>query len=50
MGKYLRSRLVQLGLALLVVGSGPLITILLAAKLGFGRDPNPNPVFFGIET
>jgi hypothetical protein len=45
---YLDSRLVRLGLILLVVGSGPLIVILIAARLGFGSDPNPNPVFFGM--
>jgi len=33
--RYLRSRLVQVGLALLILGSGPLIGIIVYAKLGF---------------
>jgi len=45
---YLRSRLVQIGLALLVLGSGPLLFVILIAKLGLYHDPNPNPVFLGI--
>ena len=45
---YLRSKLVRAGLALLVIGTGPLVSIMLAAKLGFTDDPNPNPVIFGI--
>ena len=48
MREYLRSRLVQVGLGLLVVGSGPLMGIILAAKLGFLRDPDPNPIGPGI--
>jgi hypothetical protein len=45
---YLKSKLVRAGLALLVIGTGPLLSIILAAKLGFTDDPNPNPVIFGI--
>ena len=48
MREYLRSRLVQVGLGLLVVGSGPLMGIILAAKLGFLRDPDPNPIGPGL--
>jgi hypothetical protein len=47
-GRYLRSRLVQIGLALLILGSGPLIGIIVYAKLGFYHDPDPNPVAFGM--
>lgn len=36
------------GLVLLVVGSGPLAAVGIAAKLGLTADPNPNPVGFGI--
>jgi hypothetical protein len=36
------------GLALLVIGSGPLLAVGVAAQLGFTADPNPNPVFLGI--
>jgi 4-amino-4-deoxy-L-arabinose transferase-like glycosyltransferase len=49
---YLRSRWVRAGLALLLLGSTPLLTIILAAQLGLWPDPNPNPIgpgllFFG---
>ena len=40
----------KVGLALLVFGSGPLIVTLLLAKAGLTKDPNPNPVLFGIMT
>lgn len=33
---------------LLLLGSGPLLLIILFAKLGLTKDPNPNPVLFGI--
>jgi len=45
---YLRSRLVQVGLIMLILGSGPLLFVILIAKLGLYHDPNPNPVFLGI--
>ena len=48
MPDYLRSTRVRIGLALLVLGSGPLIGTMAAAKLGLTSDPNPNPVVFGI--
>jgi len=48
MSRYLESTLFRVGLVLLVVGSGPLLAIMLVAKLGFTADPNPNPVFCGI--
>ncbi len=48
MRRYLRSRLVQVGLALLVLGSGPLVGVMLYARLGFYHDPDPNPVFLGM--
>ena len=41
---YLRSRLVQVGLGLLIVGSGPLLAIIVAARLGLWPDPDPNPI------
>ena len=47
MSRYLESRTFRTGLVLLVVGSGPLVAIMLVAKLGFTDDPNPNPVLFG---
>jgi hypothetical protein len=30
------------------LGSGPLLGIIVAAKLGLTHDPNPNPIAFGI--
>jgi hypothetical protein len=44
MKKYLENRLVKIGLGLLVFGSGPLLLIILFAKLGLTSDPNPNPI------
>ena len=42
------SRFFWIGLLLLGVGTGPLLIVILAAQLGLTRDPNPNPVGFGI--
>ncbi len=46
--RYLRNRLFRWGLVLLVVGSGPLWGIILAAQLGIWPDPNPNPIGPGL--
>lgn len=48
MRRYLRSRLFKIGLVLFILGSGPLLLIIVAASLGLTRDPNPNPVGPGI--
>ena len=48
MSKYLRSNVVRVGLGLLILGTGPLLTIVLLAKLGVLADPNPNPIGLGI--
>lgn len=48
MRRYLQSRLFTVGLIIFLVGSGPLLLVILAASLGLTRDPNPNPVGFGI--
>ena len=40
--------LAWVGLGTLVLGTGPLVVVMLAAKAGLLRDPNPNPVGFGI--
>jgi uncharacterized BrkB/YihY/UPF0761 family membrane protein len=37
-----------LGISLLLLGTGPLASYLLAARLGYGDDPNPNPVLLGM--
>ena len=48
MRPYLANRLVRWGLVLLVVGSGPLWFIVIAAALGLWPDPNPNPIGPGL--
>jgi hypothetical protein len=42
------SKLFWIGIVILTVGSGPLLLTILFASLGFTRDPNPNPIGFGI--
>ena len=48
MRDYLTSGWIRAGLALLVLGSGPLWTIVLLAALGWWPDPDPNPVGPGL--
>lgn len=48
MNSYLRSRFFVVGLITLILGSGPLLIVILIATLGLYHDPNPNPVFLGI--
>ena len=48
MREYLRSRLVQVGLGLLILGVGPLLFIIVAAAVGLWPDPNPNPIGPGL--
>ena len=48
MNGYLRSWWVRVGLGLLVVGAGPLLTIIALAKIGLWPDPNPNPIGPGL--
>lgn len=48
MKNYLRNRWIQIGLALVIVGWGPLISIALLAAIGLWPDPNPNPVGAGL--
>ena len=36
------------GLALLLLGTGPLLAIIAAAALGLTSDPNPNPIGPGL--
>jgi hypothetical protein len=42
------SRLFWAGICVFAVGSGPLLLVILFAALGLTKDPNPNPVGFGI--
>jgi len=46
--KFRVSRVFWIGLILFILGSGPLLTVILLAWLGVTKDPNPNPVGFGM--
>jgi len=46
--RFKLSRLFWIGLALLVLGTGPLLAIGAAASLGLLSDPNPNPIGPGL--
>lgn len=48
MGQYFRSWWIRVAILGLVVGTGPLVSIMVAAGLGITDDPNPNPVLFGM--
>jgi hypothetical protein len=48
MRDYLQSRWVRIGVALAVLGSGPLVFIIAAAAIGLWPDPNPNPIGPGL--
>jgi hypothetical protein len=46
--RFKLTRLFWIGLALLILGSGPLLAIGIAAGLGLLSDPNPNPIGPGL--
>ncbi|HEY6280735.1 MAG TPA: hypothetical protein VIW72_02945 [Burkholderiales bacterium] len=48
MRDYLQSKLVLVGLGLLIFGSGPLLGIIVLAALGLWPDPDPNPIGPGL--
>ena len=48
MRAYLQSWWVRIGVALLVLGSGTLLFIVLAAAIGLWPDPDPNPIGPGL--
>jgi hypothetical protein len=48
MSEYLADRLVCIGLGILVIGSVPLLGIILLAEIGVWPDPNPNPIGPGL--
>lgn len=48
MNRYLTSPLVKAGIGLFLVGCGPLLAIIAAARLGLTSDPNPNPIGPGL--
>ena len=46
--RTLSTVLLVLGALGLLLGTGPLVGVLVAAKMGWTADPNPNPIGFGI--
>ncbi len=48
--KFRFSRVFWTGLILFILGSGPLLVVILLAWLGVTDDPNPNPIGLGILT
>lgn len=48
MKALLHNRWVAVGLALVLLGWGPLAAILLLAAVGLWPDPNPNPIGPGL--
>jgi hypothetical protein len=46
--RFTLSLVFWIGLATLIVGTGPLLLIIAAAALGLLSDPNPNPVGPGL--
>lgn len=46
--QFALSRLFWFGLALFILGTGPLLAIIAAAELGLLSDPNPNPIGPGL--
>ena len=46
--KFRLLRVFWIGLIMFILGSGPLLTVIMLAWLGVTKDPNPNPVGFGI--
>lgn len=45
---YWQSWCVKGGLAVVVIGSVPLLAVIVAAKIGLWPDPDPNPVGLGV--
>jgi hypothetical protein len=48
MKAYLSNRWIKIGLALMVLGWGPLWAIIFLAAIGLWPDPNPNPIGPGL--
>ncbi len=46
--RYLRSWLLRAGAGCIVILALPLLMVGMAATLGLTRDPNPNPIGFGL--
>ncbi len=48
MKEYLRNQWVRAGLVLVIVGWGPLLSIIALSSIGLWPDPNPNPIGPGL--
>jgi hypothetical protein len=48
LNRFWRSKCFIAGVLLLALGSGPLFVSIALATLGMTKDPNPNPVGFGM--
>jgi hypothetical protein len=48
MDRYLRNRLFKFGFRLLIIGTGPLLAIIVLASIGLWPDPDPNPIGPGL--
>ena len=48
MNRFFANRLFKIGFWLFVIGSGPLLAIIVLAGIGLWPDPNPNPIGLGI--
>ena len=48
MKKYLGNLWIKIGLALVLFGWGPLLSIIVLADIGLWPDPNPNPIGPGL--
>ncbi|HEU0207818.1 MAG TPA: hypothetical protein VFQ78_02465 [Candidatus Udaeobacter sp.] len=48
MGRYFKNRIFKIGFWLFVMGSGPLLAIIVLAALSLWPDPNPNPIGPGL--
>jgi hypothetical protein len=46
--RFRDSWMIRIGVALLVLGTGPLLAIMFAASFGWTDDPNPNPIGPGL--
>jgi hypothetical protein len=46
--KFRLSRMFWIGSILFILGTGPLLTVILLAWMGMTKDPNPNPVGPGL--
>ena len=45
---WFANRWIRIGLALVVLGWGPLLSIVVLAAIGLWPDPNPNPIGPGL--